>query len=65
MQQVTIETVKKGEFVRLNRTAKKVKTYIVNGYCRINKAYELSNWDDINEFKYLKKGRFVLTGFDF
>lgn len=65
MQQVTIETLKKGEFVRLNGTAKKVKTYITNGYCRLNKAYEITNFDDISDVKYLKKGRFVLINFDF
>lgn len=65
MKQVSIETVKKGEFIRINGTTKKVKTYLKQDYCRLNKAYECVNWDDINDIKYLKKGRLVLTGFDF
>lgn len=65
MQQVKIETVNKGEFIRLNGTSKKVKTYLKQDYCYTNRAYECVNWDDINDVKYLKKGRLVLSNFDF
>ena len=58
-----IETISKGDFLRLKKGAK--KTFEMKGYCRENKAYEVSDYGDISEFRYLKKGRLVFTGFEF
>ena len=35
------------------------KTFVRGSYCRINKAYECTAYDDINEFIYLKKDKIV------
>lgn len=61
----TIGSVKKGEFVRLSPNAKNPKTYVNRGYCRNNNSYEIQNYDDISDVKYIHKGREVYTGFDF
>jgi hypothetical protein len=58
-----IETLKKDTFFRKKEGAK--KTFILNGYCRLNKAYEATNWDDASDFIYIKKGKKVFTNFDF
>ena len=62
-EQVKIEDVKKGDFVR--RKADSKTTYTTNGYCRFNKRYEINDWDDINRWMYLKKGTLVYIGFTF
>ena len=58
-----IESIKKGEFLKLKEGAK--KTFQLNGYCRQNKAYEISDYSDISEFRYVKKGKKVFTDFEF
>lgn len=58
-----IELVKQGDFFKLKETAKKV--WVRGAYCRINKAYECQNFDDISDFKYLKKGKEVFIDFEF
>jgi hypothetical protein len=60
---VSIETLAKDEFFKRKETSKKV--YLTKGYCRINKAYEAVNWDDISDSIYLKKGKQVFTNFEF
>lgn len=62
-KQIKIEELKNGEFFKRKSGAK--KTYQALGYCRTNKKYEASNYDDINDFIYLKKGTVVIIGFDF
>ena len=57
-----IENLKKGDFFR---RANGKKVYIYKGYDRTNKAYEAQAFDDISDFKYLKKGTKVNIGFDF
>ncbi len=59
----SIETLKKGEFFKRKESAKKV--YEKSVYCRENKKYECVNFDDINDFIYLKKGTKVFVNFDF
>ena len=49
-----IETLKKETFFSKKQGAKKVFQRGV--YCRINKAYECTNTEDISDFIYLKKG---------
>ncbi len=60
-----IKDLPKGTFFKLKVDSKKV--YIRWGYIKesgINK-YECSNFDDINEFIYLKGTTEVLTDFEF
>jgi hypothetical protein len=58
-----IETLTKDSFFKLKEASKKV--YFTKAYCRINKAYEAVNWDDISDSIYLKKGKQVFTNFEF
>lgn len=58
-----ISTIKKGEFLRKKEGAK--KTFCKGDYCKINKAWECQNWDDISDCIYLKKGKLVFTDFEF
>tara|TARA_R110001606_G_scaffold55944_1_gene135826 strand:- start:646 stop:831 length:186 start_codon:yes stop_codon:yes gene_type:complete len=58
-----IESVKLGEFIKRKEGAKKV--YTRGAYCRMNKAYECGNWEDISDFIYIKKGKEVFTSFDY
>lgn len=59
---VPIQKVGKGDFFRL-KGGKRVWKAI--GYCRSEKKYEATAWDDINEYKYLKKDKLVEVGFTF
>ena len=54
---MTIESLKTGETFTRKPGAKKV--YERGAYCRINKAYECTNYEDINDFIYIKKGKQV------
>jgi hypothetical protein len=57
-----IESLKKGEyFKKLGQN----QVLIFNGYCKINKGYEYQKFDDISAFGYIKKGKQVLTEFEF
>ena len=58
-----IEDIKKGEFFKKKEGAK--KTYSKGNYCKINKAWECGNWDDISDFIYLKKGKEIFVDFEF
>jgi len=58
-----VENIIIGEFVRLKADSK--KTYIRCKYCPINRAYELSNYEDISDFKYVKKGTKLFIGFTY
>ena len=61
---VKIETIKtKREFIR--RKADSKTTFITGGYCRFNKAYEITDWNNINKTMYLKKGTIVYIDFEF
>lgn len=63
MQQVKIEDVKKGEFVRRKLDAK--TTFIKDEYCRFDKRYMLMDDQDISRFIGLKKGTTVFIGFTY
>mgnify|MGYP003110523327 CR=1 FL=1 len=63
MQQVKIENVKKGEFVRRKLDAK--TTFIKDEYCRFDKRYILMNDQDISRSIGLKKGTTVFIGFTY
>ena len=51
----TIEQLNTGDTFRKKEGAKKL--YERGAYCRENKAYECTNYEDINDFIYLKKGK--------
>ena len=57
-QPIKIEELPNGEFFRRKEGAKKL--YQKEGYCRYNKKYECGNYDDINDYIYLKKGTVVI-----
>jgi len=45
----------KGEYIHLIRGGKpSKKIYLVRGYCRTNRAWELEDSDDISRCRYLK-----------
>ena len=52
-----IDKLKNGEVFTKKKGAK--KEFSKDLYCRINKAYECTNMEDVNEFIYLKKGKEV------
>jgi hypothetical protein len=63
MTPIKIQDVKKGDFIRKTPTAK--KTFIKESFCRFNKAYEVQDYSDINNWQYLKKNKIVYINFDF
>lgn len=59
----TIETLKKGTFVKLSETSKRV--WIVGDYDRTYREYSLTAWDDFCAEKFVKKGKKLFAGFIF
>lgn len=53
----------KGELVKRKPDAKKV--YLVVGYCRISRAYQLDDYGDISRSIYVRKGTVLFTGFTY
>ena len=64
---MTIKECKKGEYVTLKPIAepKESQVYVILGYDRSEKAYELQKFSDINSFKYVKSNTVVYTDFTF
>lgn len=64
---VPIETVAKGEYVKLVRADKPTaKVYRVEGYDRSERKYAVTDCDDIwGNARYLKKGTLVYVGFTY
>ncbi len=58
-----IENLSIGDFFKRKEGAK--KTYTRGSYNRAMKAYECQNWEDINDYVYIKKGKKVFTDFEF
>jgi hypothetical protein len=58
---IKIEDLKNKDFFKKKKGAK--KTFEKNKYCRSNKKFECTNYDDINEFIYLKKGTKIYIDF--
>ena len=58
-----IEDVKKGEYFKLKPTAKEV--WVKQDYNRYAKRYTAYSFNDINKWKHLKKGKEVVTDFEF
>ena len=63
MEQVKIETLKKGAFLKLSPTSSVV--YVYDGYNRFTKKYSYYAFNDINHFGEKKKGTLITIGFDF
>jgi hypothetical protein len=60
---VAIQHVTKGDYVKRKTDSKAV--YIKGDYCRIAKAYELRDADDINRSIYVKPDKVVVIGFTY
>ena len=63
MQQVTINTVKQGEYIKRKADAKAV--YIKGAYDRSTKTYECTDTEDINKQIYIKADKPVFVGFTY
>jgi len=63
MKQVTIESLKKGELFWRKPEAK--SPYVFDGYCRYDRTYEGTYWEDISKGISLPKGKMVWTGITF
>jgi len=53
----------RGEYVKRKPDAKKV--YIVNGYCRVSRRWELTDCDDVSRCIYIKTGTLLFAGFTY
>jgi len=53
----------KGEYVKRKPEARKV--YIVNGYCRVSRRWELTDAEDVNRCIYIKTGTPLFAGFTY
>lgn len=62
-----IENLYPGEYVRLVDKNGKIgqAIYVVDGYCRQNRGYMMTRYDDASRDKKFAKGTIVHTGFDF
>lgn len=58
-----IEDLKKGEFFKRTETAKKV--FVKDGYNRSIKRYQAHEFEDVNSFIGLPKGKLVFIDFEF
>lgn len=62
-QTVKIETLKFGEYFKKKATSKKI--FRLDEFCRFNKAYQATDFEDCSNFIYLKKGTNIFVGFEF
>ena len=62
MKTTTIKQAPKGEYIRIGQSA---VVYIKGDYDRTSKRYELSRFDDVNSFRYVKGTTVCTIGFDF
>lgn len=63
MKIVAIQHVTKGDYVKRKADSKAV--YVKGDYCRIAKAYELRDTDDVNRVIYIKRDKVVAVGFTY
>ncbi len=59
-QPYPVKDVRKGEFVKRKKGAR--KTYVVEGYDRMNRKYALQDTDDISRVLYVKGDTLVYFG---
>jgi len=62
-QNLPVENIPAGTFVKRNENAKRVFTR--GEYCRASKRYSLEAWDDISAVVYVPRGTVLVTGFEF
>lgn len=64
---MTVRECKKGEYITLKEieNPKESQVYVVCGYNRSEKKYELQKFSDINSFRYVKPTTPVFTEFTF
>jgi hypothetical protein len=63
MQNITLKSVKPGDYVK--RKADAVKVYIKGDYDRTTKSFELKDVEDINRVIYIKATKPVYVGFTY
>ena len=63
MQNVTIKTVKPGEFIKRKADSKAV--YIKGDYCRVSKGYSCIDANDISKEIFIKGDKIVFIGFTY
>lgn len=63
MTTLLVENIMVGEFVRLKANSK--KTYTKGKFNQATRKYELSNFEDINDTKEVKKETKLFIGFDY
>jgi hypothetical protein len=63
MQNITLKSVKPGDYVK--RKADAVKVYIKGTYDRATKSFELKDVEDINRCVYVKADKIVVIGFTY
>lgn len=63
MKIVAIQHVTKGDYVKRKVDSKAV--YVKGDYCRIAKAYEMHDADDISRIIYIKRDKAVVVGFTY
>jgi hypothetical protein len=63
MQNITLKSVKPGDYVKRKADANKV--YIKGTYDRTTKSFELKDVEDINRCVYVKADKIVFIGFTY
>jgi hypothetical protein len=61
-QQNKVENIKKGELIKRTPTAK--TAYLRGDFCRVNKKYILTDYNDISRSIYVKKGTILFETWD-
>jgi quinolinate synthase len=63
MNAIFLRSVTKGDYVKRKEDSKKV--YKLNGWCHLNKKYELQDVEDINRYLYLQGYTKVFVNFTY
>lgn len=63
MQNITLKSVKPGDYVKRKADANKV--YVKGAYDRTTKSFELKDVEDINRCVYVKADKLVYVGFTY
>ena len=63
MQNITLKSVKPGDYVKRKADSKAV--YIKGDYDRTTKSFELQDTEDMNRFVYIKADKPVYVGFTY
>jgi hypothetical protein len=63
MQNITLKSVKPGDYVKRKSDSKAV--YIKGAYDRTTKSFELKDVEDINRCVYVKADKTVFIGFTY